>query len=127
MMNQNIRNLSGELSYIQTGDYLLPEVSLSEPPQEITEALGSYARMRKAFLKEHRTITYNTLLLSEQLYPHLRETEIAAQKRMQQILNHLMEHYPLPDKETSQLAWTAALNSLKIQAEEMVLHELIYA
>jgi hypothetical protein len=37
--------------------------------------------MRRAFLKEHRTIFYNTLLLSEKLFPHLREIDKTANER----------------------------------------------
>ena len=70
-----------EILYEQVGDYLLPNIRLRDPPTEIAEPLGRYARMRRAFLREHRTITYNTLLLSERLYPHLRDTEETAQER----------------------------------------------
>ena len=34
--------------------------------------------------------------------------------------------HPAPDKATQQLAWVAHMNSLKAQAEEIVLRELVY-
>jgi hypothetical protein len=37
--------------------------------------------MRRAFLKEHAPITYNRLLLTEQLFPHLREVDAIADER----------------------------------------------
>jgi hypothetical protein len=37
--------------------------------------------MRRAFLREHRTILYNTLLLSEQMYPHLCDVDETARER----------------------------------------------
>ncbi len=52
------------------------------------------------------------LLMKEKLFPHLRED--------------LLEKNPAPDKMTQQLAWVAHLNSLKAQAEELVLAELVY-
>ena len=72
-----------EITYTQIGDYLLPDIFLQEkPPADgYGEPLGRYARMRRAFLREHRTILYNTLLLSEKLFPHIREIEEAAQSR----------------------------------------------
>ena len=72
-----------KITYTQVGDYLLPDIFLSEkpPPDGYGEPLGRYARMRRAFLKEHHTIFYNTLLLSERLFPHLREIDATANER----------------------------------------------
>ena len=72
-----------EVSYTRVGDYLLPNIILSEPPPEITAPLGRYARMRRAYLREHRPIRYNQLLLSEKLYPHLRDVDKTAGERRQ--------------------------------------------
>ena len=38
----------------------------------------------------------------------------------------LLAKNPAPDKATQQLAWVAHMNSLKAQAEEIVLRELVY-
>jgi len=71
-----------EITYTRVGDYLLPDITLQEKqPPDGGEPLGRYARMRRAFLKEHRTITYNTLLLSERLFPHLRDVDEIAYAR----------------------------------------------
>jgi hypothetical protein len=82
--------------------------------------------MRKAFLKGHRAITYNTMLLKETLFPHLRETEDAANSRLEQAMSLLAATNPPPDKGSDPMGWTAAMNALKAQAEELVLNELIY-
>jgi hypothetical protein len=65
------------------GDYLIPDITLREkpPPDEYGEPLGRYACMRRAFLREHRAIFYNTLLLSERLFPHMREIDETATAR----------------------------------------------
>lgn len=55
-----------ELTYTRSGDYLIPDLSLTEQPQA---PLGKYGRMRKNYLKEHRPVLWNSLLLSEKLYP----------------------------------------------------------
>ena len=72
-----------EITYSRVGDYLIPDIILTvkPPPDGFGEPLGRYARMRRAYLKEHRTITYNTLLLSERLFPHLNEVEETASER----------------------------------------------
>ena len=118
--------MSGTLTYTQIGDYLLPDLKLNEPPRGLAEPLGRYGRMRKAYLKEHRTMTYNTMLLKETLFPHLRETEEAANARLEQAIGLLTARNTPPDKSSDPMGWTAAMNALKAQADEMVLSELIY-
>jgi hypothetical protein len=69
-----------EITCTQTGDYLLPNIKLRDPPTDAP--LGRYGHMRLAFLREHLPIQYDRLLLSEQLFFHLREVdEICAERR----------------------------------------------
>ncbi|MCL2004098.1 MAG: TnpV protein [Oscillospiraceae bacterium] len=81
-----------KLEYIPVGDYLLPNIILSDPPPDMVEPLGRYGRMHKAFLREHRPILYNTLLLSERLYPLCREIDEAAATRLATIPNRDIAH-----------------------------------
>ena len=81
-----------KITYTQIGDYLIPNITLREkiPSDGFGEPLGRYARMRRAFLREHRTIFYNTLLLSEQLYPHLRDVDETANERRERGVSEAM-------------------------------------
>ena len=74
------------LTYIQNGDYLIPDLHLSEQPEK---PLGKYGRMRKAYLKQHRPILYNQLLMTEKLYPHLLEIDETANQRLEQMMPQL--------------------------------------
>ena len=67
--------MENNLTYTRNGDYLIPDLKLTEQPEK---PLGKYGRMRKAYLKEHRPILYNQLLMSEKLYPHLQEIDETA-------------------------------------------------
>ena len=116
-------NMSSNLSYTQTGDYLLPNLTLHQPKNP----LGKYGRMRLNFLKQQHPVLYNTMLLSGSLYPHLMEVEQTAESRMRQMMTELLAKSPAPDKEQNQMAWVQHMNSLKAQAEELVLTELIYS
>ena len=116
-------NMSSNLSYTQTGDYLLPNLTLHQPKTP----LGKYGRMRLSFLRQQRPVLYNTMLLNGSLYPHLMEVEQTAENRMQQTMTQLLKQNPAPDKEHSQMAWVQHMNSLKAQTEELVLTELIYS
>ena len=116
-------NMSSNLSYTQTGDYLLPNLTLHQPKTP----LGKYGRMRLSFLRQQHPALYNTMLLNGSLYPHLMEVEQTAESRMQQTMEQLLKQDPAPDKAQNQLMWVQHMNSLKAQAEELVLTELIYS
>lgn len=81
-----------EISYDQVGAYLLPNIVLSDSPPELVSPLGRYGRMRRAFLKEHRPVLYSKLLLSECLYPHLREIDEAAENRLAETSDREIAH-----------------------------------
>ena len=118
-MNTNSRNVT----YSTIGDYQLPNLTLNQP----RKPLGKYGRMRLNFLKQQHPVLYNTMLLSGSLDPHLMEVEQTAENRMQQTMQGLLKQTPAPDKESQQMAWVQHMNSLKAQAEELVLTELIYS
>ena len=75
-----------ELDYIVSGDYLLPAIKLSDPPD--APPLGLYGELHKRYLKEHRSILYSQLLLSEKLYPICRSIDEAAKSRRKLGMNH---------------------------------------
>jgi len=79
-----------EITYTRVGDYLLPNIKLSDPPD--APPLGRYGLMYKAYLKEHKPILYSQLLLSERLYPLCREVDEAAATRLATIPDHEAAH-----------------------------------
>ena len=101
-----------------------PNLTLSETPQ-----IGKYGRMRRNYLKEHRPILYNRLLLSEKLYPHLAEIDQTANRRLEQLMDELTKANGLTEqmKSENQMLWVQTMNNLKSQAEEIILTELIYS
>ena len=115
-----------ELTYTRSGDYLIPELNLAAQPQV---PLGKYGRMRKNYLKEHRPILWNQMILSETLYPHLREIDETANQRLEQMMPELMQSAGVTEelKASDPMKWAGLMNSLKAQAEETILAELIYA
>ena len=112
------------LTYTRCGDYLIPDIQLSHTSDKL---LGKYGRMRRAFLAENNPILLDDMIPTETLFPHLWEIDETAHRRVEQIMTELLEKNPAPDKETQQLAWVHHMSSLKAQAEEMILTELIYS
>ena len=115
-----------QLSYIKNGDYRIPNLSLS---RQENQPLGKYGRMRKKYLQEHRPVLWNSMLLSETLYPHLREIDEAANRRLEVLMNELTKKSGVTEelKASDPMKWTGLMNTLKAQAEETILAELIYA
>ena len=118
-MNMKNRNVT----YSTIGDYQLPNLTLSQPKIP----LGKYGRLRRTYLMNHRPVLYNTMLLNGSLYPHLMEVEQNAAAMKERLMTELLAKNPAPDKESRQMAWVQHMNSLKAQAEELVLTELIYS
>jgi hypothetical protein len=114
------------LTYTRSGDYLIPNIQLTESE---AKPLTKYGRMRKKYLEEHRPILWNTMILSEKLYPHLREIDEAANRRLEVLMNELTKKFGVTEelKATDPMKWTGLMNTLKAQAEETILAELIYA
>ena len=112
-----------ELYYTMKDEVLLPELSLPE-----TEPIGRYGRLRQKYLREHRPILWNQLLMNGTLWPHLHEIETAAQQRIDLMLPKLAADAGATEelKAADPLKWTGLMNSCKAQAEEVVLNELIY-
>ena len=118
-MNTNSRNVT----YSTVGDYQLPNLILNQP----RKPLGKYGRLRRTYLMKHRPVLYNSMLLSGTLHPHLLEVEQTAESRMRQTMQELLKQNPAPNKEQYQMEWVQHMNSLKAQAEELVMNELIYS
>jgi len=115
-----------KLTYIRCGDYDIPNLKLSEQPET---SIGKYGRMRKSYLKEHRPILYNQLLMSEKLYPHLLEIDRTAQERMDTMLPHMMEAAGVTEelKACDPMRWVGLMNTLTAQIEEILIREVFQA
>ena len=72
---------------------------------------------------------WNSLILSEKLYPHLREIDETANRRLERMMPELMQSAGVTEalKASDPMKWVGLMNSLKAQAEEVILTELIYA
>ena len=98
-----------ELTYTQRGDYLLPDIVLSDPPD--AEPLTKYGMM----------------LTREELYPHCRAVQRQAEGRMDELMSQLTKRNPPPDKAACSLTWAQHMATLHHTAEEIIFAELIYA
>ena len=113
------------LKYKTVNGYQIPDLKI--PDEQVT--LGKYGRMRKAYLQEHRRMLFNSLLLTGELTAHLAEIDRTANERVSRMVSEMAAAQDVNEelKERDLMAWVGAMNSLKAQAEEVVLNELVYA
>jgi len=115
--------MKNQKNCMPVGDYFIPAIELKPVEDKV---LNKYGRMRRTFLQEQRSILFDDLVLTEQLFPHLYEVQEIAEKRMEVIMTGLLKKNPVPDKETDAMAWVGHMNMLKAMAEDIVLNEIVY-
>ena len=123
-MEKHIYDEKNGLSYTLCGDYYLPDLVLNE--EEPT--YGKYGMLRKQFLKEHRPIQYQNLLLSGKLTADLNQIDQEATEQVEVLMKQMIEKQGVTEelKVRNQMKWVRLMNNIKASAEEMVLRETLY-
>ena len=111
------------IHYIRSGDYYIPDLTL---PEE-TRSIGKWGRMHRDYLREHRPIQYNCLLLSGKLWTYLADLNEQAQDRLERMIDQMKVSEGISEalKASNPMAWVSAMNNLRARAEEIVREELI--
>ena len=116
-----------ELTYTKIGDYYYPDLCL--PLVDDDRPLSKYGILRKTYLKQHRPMMYDRLLLVGKLDAHLQEIDALATEQIDRIIADLAAKEGVNEqlKATDQLRWVGLMNSFKATAEEQILWEIVYA
>ena len=124
-MKKHIYDENNGLWYERIGDYYIPVLTLSSEEQR---PIGKWGRMHRDYLKEHRPILYNDLILSGQLWTYLADLNEQAQERLSLIVEQMKVSEGVTEelKAADQMAWVGAMNSIRNRAEEIILREMIY-
>ena len=112
------------MQYIRVGDYFIPDLEL---PKE-SRPIGRWGRMHREYLKEHKPIQYNCLLLSGELWTYLADLNEQAQDRLERMIDQMKTTEGITEtlKASDPMAWVGAMNSIRNRAEEIILREMIY-
>ena len=123
-MEKLIYDEKNGLSYTLCGDYYLPDLVLNE--EELI--YGKYGMLRKQFLKEHRPIRYQNLLLSGKLTAHLNQIDQEVTEQVEVLMKQMAEKQGVNEnlKRQDQMKWVGLMNKVKASAEEIVLKERVY-
>ena len=113
------------IEYHLEGDYYIPNLVM---PKQEKIVLNKYRRMRLKYLKEYKKADYTIMSMDGTLNTHLKELQETADNRVEQIISELKANSSLTEdmKNTDMLYWVGTMNSIKVQAEEIVFSELIY-
>ena len=112
------------MQYIRVGDYYIPDLEL---PQE-TRPIGKWGRMHREYLREHKPIQYNYLLLSGELWTYLADLNEQAQDRLERMIDQMKATEGVTEelKAADPMAWVGAMNNIRARAEEIIREELIF-
>lgn len=112
------------IRYQLKGDYYLPVLELPEENRPI----GRWGRLHKAYLKNHRPVLYQSLILSGKLYTVLADLNEQAAERCSLIIRQMAEAEGITEEleANDPMRWVQAMNSIRCRAEEIIRAEMIY-
>lgn len=88
--------------------------------------IGKYGMMRRTYLEQNRPMEYAKMLREGTLNEHLEQVSDEGRTLLAQQMEALEKANPAPDRR-NQMEWVRHMNSLKQQAEEIVLNQVVYA
>ena len=112
-------------TYSQVGDYLLPDLKLSEEKQA---NIGVSGMRHKRFLRENHRVLYANLITSGKLVAYLDDIEQQATAIFLRLVKELaeIENVTQDLKATDQMLWVQKMNNIRNRATEIVNAELIF-
>ena len=122
-MKKQIYDEKNGLSYTLHGDYYLPDLVINE--EETT--YGKYGIMRKQFLKEHRSVKYQYLVLTGKLTEHLNQVDKEVREKAEILMEQMAVQWGVTEelKMQDQMEWVRKMNNIRSRAVEIIDVELI--
>ena len=113
-----------QITYIKTGDYYIPDWKLPEEHRPI----GRWGRMHRDYLKEHRLVVFNQLVLSGNLWTYLADINEQAQHRMEVLIAHAKTSRNVTEhlKSRNQTKWVQEMENILSNSEEIIKAEIIF-
>jgi len=85
--------------------------------------LGRYGRMRREFIKNERT----ELLFSAGLNEHLAQIDTRVNERIWELTRQIAQRFGVTEelKARDPMAWVGKMNTIKSQAQEIAIREIV--
>ena len=112
-------------TYTRVGNYLLPNLTLSEEEQN---PIGIWGQRHARYLKQHHKILYYNLLTSGKLNAHLAEIDRQAEEMFFRLVKQMAEREGVTErlKTDNQMEWVRRMNNIRNRATEIVNNDLIF-
>ena len=123
-LKPRIHDESNGLDYVLVGDYYVPDLKLPEERRPI----GHWGRLHQSYLKLHRPMLYNELILSGSLHTVVADLNEQATERCSLIIEQMKQAEGVTEtmKADNQMLWVQSMNSIRNRAEEIIRQEMIY-
>lgn len=111
-------------TYTQVGDYMLPNLTISEEEQK---PIGIWGQRRERYLKQHHKVLYMNLMTSGKLNGYLSDINNQAEAMFIRQAKEMAEKKGVTEalKAENQMEWAGRTNNICNQATEFVNSELI--
>lgn len=112
-------------TYTQVGDYMLPNLTLSEEEQK---PIGIWGQRHARYLKQNYKVLYMSLLTSGKLNNYLSNIDQQAEDMFIRLVKEMAEKQGISEqlKARDQMMWVGRMNAVRNAAMEIVNKELIY-
>ena len=134
-------------TYIQVGDYLLPNLTLPKEEQKSigiwgcgspvetsnevrsTDRAGRRDQRLARYLKQHHKVLYMNLLTNGELNNYLADINEQAEDMFSQFVKQMTEREGVTEqlKANDQMAWVGQMNNIRSRVTELINMELIYS
>ena len=97
-------------------------------PKEESKPIGIWGQRHKAYLKEHRIVTYITMLMEGKLNSYLADIDKQAQKMYLRLIDEMADKQGVTEqiKAENPMEWIGRMGNIQNCAREVVNSELIY-
>lgn len=112
-------------TYTRVGDYLLPNLTLSEEEQK---PIGIWGQRYARHLKQHHKVLYMNLFTSGKLNGYLADIDEQAEDMFSRLVKEMAEKHGITEqlKATDQMAWVGKMNTIRNSAMEIINNEIIF-
>ena len=111
--------MKNEITYTQQGDYLLPDLKLSEQPKV---EIGIWGRRHERYIRQHHKLLYFNLLTSCKLTAYLADIDREGVEMYDRLVKQLAKQEGITEqlKSDNLMLWVKHMNSIQNQAAEIV-------
>lgn len=112
-------------TYTQVGDYLLPNLTLTEEAQK---SIGIWGQQHARYLKQYHKVLYMNLMTSGKLNSYLTEIDEWAENMFSRLVKEMAVRRGVIEqlKVADQMAWVGKTNAIRNSAMKIINDEIIF-